>query len=130
MKVAAFWQPFVRGYAPLFGLPKQTTTNLSAVIATCYCNLRNKDFESSGKDSYLTIQGANSGDFSFSTFSEIIYDDPSYGPIYGPWGLAITSTVNPDCLIKITNWSMDQQFSGITFDNGEFLSYEDINKMI
>ncbi|MBO5637288.1 MAG: hypothetical protein J5906_07195, partial [Acidaminococcaceae bacterium] len=38
--VAAFWQPFVRGYAPLFGLPKQTTTNLSAVIATCYCNLR------------------------------------------------------------------------------------------
>lgn len=39
MKVAAFWQPFVRGYAPLFGLPKQTTTNLSAVIATCYCNL-------------------------------------------------------------------------------------------
>ena len=40
MKVAAFWQPFVRGYAPLFGLPKQTTTNLSAVIATCYCNLR------------------------------------------------------------------------------------------
>lgn len=45
MKVAAFWQPFVRGYAPLFGLPKQTTTNLSAVIATCYCNLREKEIE-------------------------------------------------------------------------------------
>lgn len=86
-----------------------------------------KDFDSSGPDSYLTIKGANSGSFQLTKFTEVIYSDPVNGDVSGLVGLCLTDVNSPGCQIKISKWFSEQQFSGITFGNGEFLSYYDIN---
>ncbi len=87
----------------------------------------NHDFDEYGVANELTIYGANSSDFTFSKFQDYTYVD-GYGYFPSSLGLSVES-VNSDCHIKISNW-WNQPFSGITFGNGESLSYTDINSRL
>lgn len=85
------------------------------------------DFDETGVANALTISGATSNDFTFSKFQDYMYLE-GYGNFPSSLGLSVDS-VNSDCHIKISNW-WNQPFSGITFDNGELLSYTEINRKL
>ena len=79
----------------------------------------------------LTIDGANSNDFTFSKYKDyFLYDDTESGKSYYIAGLSIDSKTNPDCKIQISDWWGGKSFTGITFGNGEFWDYEKVSNQV